>query len=445
VTAQLSANVSHWLDRHGPTDGAIAIGYSGGGDSHALLCLTLEWANKRGVSVLALIVDHGLRAESAQEAGVVMRAACLLGAKAKILPWSGVKPQTGIQAAARQARHGLLAEACAAAGIEVLLLAHNLEDQAETVWMRLRAGGDWRSCIGMTPVSPSPIWPEGRNLTLLKPLLSTRRDSLRSYLRDKGETWIEDPSNDDLRFTRIATRQRLALLEGAGFDQARLSNLSHQLLALDGNERRLTAASIGSVVTVSNWGGIAVDVSVLKQLSLVLQLRLVRAAIRAVSGRPRAPRGPVCCAMLRAMLGRYPATGGGAQLIGKQDQIWLIRDQGDILGRVDRPVTCTTELVRGESTAWDGRYEIETSLDGIRAEPLGVVYEGLDDRSLIDSVPGRARPGLLVFRKCGTVLAIAGILENSKIDVRSLIPRRLDLGLLPYQRVGRHQVRESAQ
>jgi tRNA(Ile)-lysidine synthase len=445
VTAQLSVHVSQWLDRHGPTDGAIAIGYSGGGDSHALLCLVLEWARNRGVSVHALIVDHGLRAESALEAGRAMQAARLLGARAKILSWTGTKPQTGVQAAARHARHRLLADACREAGIEALLLAHNLEDQAETVWMRLRAGGDWRSCIGMTEVSPSPIWPEGRDLTLLRPLLSIRRESLRTFLRAKGETWIDDPSNTDARFTRIGARQYLSRLESAGFDQLRLSDLSHQLQALHGEERNLAAMAARSVLAVSDWGGILVETALLKQLPPVLQLRLVRAALWAVSGRATPPRGPVCHAMLQAMLDGKTSAGGGAQIVWKQDRVWLTRDRGEVLGRVDRPSRRASELVCGANIVWDGRYEIETSLDGLRAEPMGMVYEGLEDRGLLECVPGRARPGLLVFRKRGTVLAVAGLLDNSKIAVRSLIGSRLNMSLLPCRREDRHQVCLSAQ
>jgi tRNA(Ile)-lysidine synthase len=377
--------------------------------------------------VLALIVDHGLRTDSAQEARSAMHTARSLGAQATVLSWDGEKPRTGIQAAARRARHGLLAEACRAAGIDGLLLAHNLEDQAETVWMRLRAGGDWRSCIGMKSVSPSPIWPEGRDIRLLRPLLSVRRSSLRTYLGDRGESWIEDPSNTDLRFTRIGARQQLSCLEGAGFDQARLSGLSHQLHALDEVEKKLIANTVWTILTLADWGGIHVDVAALRQLPPVLQLRLVRAAIWAVSGRTSAPRGPVCKAMLNAVSRGGSFTGGGAQLVWKQERVWLVRDLGGVLGRVDRPTSCAADLAGGVSSVWDGRYEIETALDEIRAEPLGMLYAGLEERELLECVPGRARPGLMVLRRHGTVLAIAGLLTNPKIVVHCLMRRRLEM------------------
>ena len=118
----------------------LAVAVSGGRDSLALALLASEWAQARGGGIVALIVDHGLRAEAAREADVTRDLLACRGIEAAILHWSGVKPTHGLQEAARAARYGLLFEACRQRGILHLLVAHHADDQAETVAMRAARG-----------------------------------------------------------------------------------------------------------------------------------------------------------------------------------------------------------------------------------------------------------------------------------------------------------------
>ena len=93
-----------------------AIAVSGGRDSMSLACLAAAHQKTRRVNVLALTVDHGLRAESAREAEQVASWCAALGLKHNVLQWRGEKPGAGIQAAARRARYGLLVGEAQAAG-----------------------------------------------------------------------------------------------------------------------------------------------------------------------------------------------------------------------------------------------------------------------------------------------------------------------------------------
>lgn len=127
-----------------------------------------------------------------------------MGRRFRALVWTGDKPATGLPAAARLARHRLLAEAARDAGARVILLGHTADDLSEAAAMRA-AGA---TTPDPRPWSPSPVWPEGRGLFLLRPLLSIRRAELREWLAARGETWIEDPSNSDARYAR--SRARLA-------------------------------------------------------------------------------------------------------------------------------------------------------------------------------------------------------------------------------------------
>lgn len=193
-------------------DHPLALALSGGGDSMALLDLACDWARMRGRRVLALTVDHGLNPDSADWSRRAEAAARAAGADWRGLAWTGPKPATGLPAAAREARHRLLAGAARDAGARVILTGHTADDVAESDWMRARG-----STLGtLRDGSPSPVWPEGRGLMLMRPLLGETRAALRDHLAVRGLDWIEDPANADPRFGRSRARAALAAAPGRG-------------------------------------------------------------------------------------------------------------------------------------------------------------------------------------------------------------------------------------
>ena len=115
----------------------LAVALSGGGDSLALLHLTMDWAERRGRPVVAFTVDHGLNADSPSWTRAAGDAARAVGADWRALRWEGPKPTSGVQARARAARHALLAEAARDAGARVLLMGHTADDIAEGEVMQL--------------------------------------------------------------------------------------------------------------------------------------------------------------------------------------------------------------------------------------------------------------------------------------------------------------------
>lgn len=183
----------------------IAVALSGGGDSLALLHLARAWAAAAGRALIALTVDHGLQADSAAWSRFAAEKALRLRIPHRTLAWLGEKPTSGLPAAARTARHGLLAEAARSSGARVILVAHTADDLMEAEIMR-RMGA---SAPSPRPWSPSPAWPQGRGVFLLRPLLGHRRADLRGWLTALGETWIDDPANDDPRYSRTLARRRL--------------------------------------------------------------------------------------------------------------------------------------------------------------------------------------------------------------------------------------------
>ena len=187
-------------------DHPLAVAFSGGGDSLFLLIAALAYGRRHGRKILALTVDHGLNPQSADWTARALEQSARLGAQALPLVWRGEKPTSGLPEQARLARHRLLAEAARAAGARVILMGHTADDQAENAAMRADEGlsiGDLRVW------SPSPVWPEGRDLFLFRPLLGLGRAALRNTLALVGERWIDDPANENQAYARARARRRL--------------------------------------------------------------------------------------------------------------------------------------------------------------------------------------------------------------------------------------------
>jgi tRNA(Ile)-lysidine synthase len=208
----------------------IAIAVSGGPDSTALLWLASRWraARKSGPDFLALTVDHGLRKESAREARAVKRLAQSLGVKHRTLRWTGTKPTSGIQEAARIARYRLLADAARRAGAETVVTAHTLDDQAETVLFRLARGSGLTGLRGMAAGSLLPAAGAER-ITLSRPLLCVAKSRLVATLAAAKVPFSEDPSNLDPRFARLRLRQLMPALAAEGLSAERLARLAERV------------------------------------------------------------------------------------------------------------------------------------------------------------------------------------------------------------------------
>ena len=142
-----------------PLGGAKSLGLavSGGADSLALMLLAARWrdADPDAPTLYVYSVDHGLRPEAAAEVAFVLAEAARLGLPARALRWDGPKPATGLSEAARSARYRLIGEAMQRDGASILVTAHHLDDQAETVLMRLAHGSGLAGLRGMAPLARS--------------------------------------------------------------------------------------------------------------------------------------------------------------------------------------------------------------------------------------------------------------------------------------------------
>lgn len=209
----------------------IGVAVSGGPDSMALCGLLAVWA--KGREVHALIVDHGLRAESASEARAVAgMLAAFENVHPVVLQWSGEKPGAAVQEEARKARYALMAAYCREQGIAHLFLGHHRDDQAETVLFRLAKGSGLDGLAGMQGVQ---AYDEG--LTLLRPFLWFSKEELVVTCGEMGVDYVRDPSNENAAFARVRLRQSAEILAEEGLSAKRLAitakRLSRARKALD--------------------------------------------------------------------------------------------------------------------------------------------------------------------------------------------------------------------
>lgn len=191
------------LDALAPA-GRIGVAVSGGPDSLALLLLTQA---ARPGSVAAATVDHGLRAQAADEAAMVAALCHRLGIPHTTLRVTVADDPDGVQAAARKARYAALGDWAKAENIAFLATAHHADDQAETLLMRLARGA---GLSGLAGIRRSRPFAEAPGTTLVRPLLDWTKTELEALVAAAGIKAVCDPSNADPRYDRTRARNLLA-------------------------------------------------------------------------------------------------------------------------------------------------------------------------------------------------------------------------------------------
>jgi tRNA(Ile)-lysidine synthase len=276
----------------------LILAVSGGPDSTALMWLAARWrkALRRGPKLVAVTVDHGLRPEARGEALAVKRLARSLGVEHRTMRWSGRKPSTGLQQAARRERYRLLAAAARAASAQHVLTAHTLDDQAETVLIRLTRGSGVSGLAAMARYASVPGATDG--IVLVRPLLGVPKTRLMATLRKARAGHADDPSNRDPRFTRVRMRDAMPALEREGLSPARLALLASRVRRAEAALEAVVDAAVNALAP-RPWpdaGPIAFPAVRFLQLPAEVTLRLLGRAIGWAGS-----EGPVELAKLEAL------------------------------------------------------------------------------------------------------------------------------------------------
>ena len=259
--------------------GPVVIGLSGGADSLALAAAVAFEAPKSGVAATAVVVDHGLQDGSDAVAARAAEQARSLGLDACVVRVE-VGAGGGPEAAARAARRGALATAARETGAAAILLAHTLDDQAESVLLGLARGSGATSLAGMAPHRRED------GLAWIRPLLGVRRTTTCAACAAEGLAPWEDPHNVDRRFARVRVRRDiLPLLEtelGPGVAEA-LARTADQLREDAEAFADMIDETIEDIVEPAE-AGIAISVAALAANPAALRHRIIRHVVASEFG-----------------------------------------------------------------------------------------------------------------------------------------------------------------
>ncbi|KAJ8608518.1 hypothetical protein CTAYLR_005733 [Chrysophaeum taylorii] len=355
---------------------------SGGSDSvamlHALRSVQDRWEPRLEVEVLHF--DHGLRAESASDAAFVAALCERLGVSCRVHAWAGEVAPT--QASARAWRRRVAVEAVGARRGRVVL-AHHADDQVETAVLRLARGARLEKVFRGMDVSTPPF---------ARPLLAATKDDLVAFLRERGESWVEDASNAEPKYAR--NRARLDVVPGLrtlsrGDDalRRRVAALARQSRALeawinavaDDYERRLTRAD---GLDIADWGAVP-EPARLELLARLVDRRGGRAPYAALVDIDGALRTEPTTTWSRSMPGGVELRRAGARIEARRrdedrladrrvarrvaDLDILLPDDSWTLRAARRPTA--TDAVGIRDVARGARLELRFRRDGDRFHP----------------------------------------------------------------------------
>jgi tRNA(Ile)-lysidine synthase len=374
----------------------VALAVSGGSDSTALMWLVARWAGAlvHPPKISVLTVDHGLRPEAAGECARVADWAKALRLAPHILTWKGPKPESGLQAGARALRYALLTDWCRAHQASLLVTGHTLEDQAETLLMRLARGSGIRGLSAMRS-------DETGDILLERPLLKVRRAHLRATLEAAGHPWIDDPSNEDRRFERVRLRKALPMLAELGLTAEALARsaerLGRALQPIDGLVREF----VDRHVDIRPEGFALVDKVGFHKLDDEIAIGVLERLLGHLGGGDEPPR-LMAVEAFHHWLRRGDArsrTLAGCRIAQRQRHLLIGREAGRISAT---PV----DIAAGESLLWDNRFEVTIAGADAPCQILPVKGLKLDRNPHIPAFVQESLPAILIG---GEVVAVPGL------------------------------------
>lgn len=337
----------------------LCVAVSGGADSLALLLLAHEVAQERGSHVIALTVNHNLRAEAKEEALQVKKWANARGIEHEILEWNHDHPTARLQEKARKARYDLLTQWCKDHQISTLLLGHHQQDQEETFWLRLSSGSGLDGLSGMK----KRIVRDG--VLFLRPLLDFPKGRIKETLLAYNQEWIEDPSNQSPRFFRGRLRQ---FLSEEGLSSLRLCNTMNKLQQDADFIQKSLRRTLEETVQMHEGGYLSLKKAAFQTLHPALTERLLSLVVQWYTSRPYAPRRAQISSVMDKINQGASFTMGGIY--------WVMTSQDIVLFRERRAVKDVLSLDQlHEPTLWDQRFWVDPGIK--KFFPLGTIIKAL--------------------------------------------------------------------
>ncbi|MBM1815155.1 tRNA lysidine(34) synthetase TilS [Pseudosulfitobacter pseudonitzschiae] len=351
--AALNAAIAAHLLPEPPEKLGVAV--SGGGDSMALLALAAGFAQTHEVQVHVISVDHGLRSGARDELALVAAFCAERGLSHHIESWSGWDGSGNLQGAARAARYKLINRWAETVGLRLVLLGHTVDDQAETLMMRLARGA---GVDGLSAMAPRRM---REGITYVRPFLDITRAELRDYLTRHDIAWADDPSNDDTSFARVAMRQALTQLEPLGLSARTLAGVARNMRQSREALNWQTHSAAHEVAQVQA-GAVRVDVQKFRALPEEISRRLLVQAVMWINGGNYPPRRSGVAGVQAAVREGRTTTLDGCQISFAGEAMWIYRELNAVRDTFSKP-----------GGVWDNRWRVEGPENNPRLHvgPLG--------------------------------------------------------------------------
>jgi len=329
-----------------------AIAVSGGSDSLALSTLAKLYSLENGNDFIALIIDHKLRKESANEAKQTYKSLTQNKIKAKILTYQGEKFSSNIQKKARDLRYDLFEKYCAKNKIKFLILAHHQDDLIENFYIRLIRGSGIK---GLT--SLQNIFEYNKNFYLLRPLLNFNKQELLTVTKKSYSSWIEDPSNKNDKFLRVRIRKMQTKLQKEGFDPERIIKTIENLNTAKDSLDFYIFKSEKKYLKFFKEGYATLKSSIFNNEAQEVVFRVIIKAIHFVSGEYYPPRSDSLKSLMKNLsVKSFKSSTLGGCLIEKNKNIISFY-------REDRNVAVETLNKTKQKTNWDDRFLVNKNFN----------------------------------------------------------------------------------
>ncbi|MBA8667059.1 tRNA lysidine(34) synthetase TilS [Holosporaceae bacterium 'Namur'] len=352
----------------------IAIAVSGGADSMCLTYLCRKWGKTTNTEIICLIVDHKFRQESTIEAESVRKRLLEKKLKAEILTFHTEKPKANLHAIAREERYNLLTDFCKKNNIKYLLTAHNRNDQAETVLMRIFRG------TGIDGLTGIPGHYETKGISILRPLLLFSREEIEATLTYAKWEWVNDPSNLNEKYERSKIRKLINTLPEKQLIISRLNLLAKNSARAKSFLNIHSNKVYEEISYEGKFGEIYLNKAEFLKLDEEIALRILTRILNRVSGNHYPPRLGSLELLYNLIRENkdFIKTLWGCEINANAETMLFYRE----LNAVEN----MKKLIPHQETIWDNRYKIkvteELSVGALNQQGLKTLKAWIKDRPI---------------------------------------------------------------
>ncbi len=336
---------------------SCGIAVSGGSDSMALLHILTDWESATKPNLLVASINHGLRPESKSEVEFVKKIC-----QEKKVEHVSLAPATNLsntqgnlQHNARSERYKLLKNWAISKNLQCIFIGHTLDDQEENLLMRFFRGSGVDGLVSMEEI----VLREG--LLWIRPLLKSRKEDLRNYLRNNNYSWIDDPSNYDDKYQRVKIRKLLQQLKSRNLIASNFVKTAAHMLRASKLSKETAISNAKSLLSCDDVGKITFEAKKFFELFEDTQYRILAGIISWFSGNFYKPRFSQLENMNRKIINNRNLSGatlGGTVFKKKNGVVSVTRELASVK---------ENHLIKNEKFIWDNRWLI-TLKSGVQSK-----------------------------------------------------------------------------